>query len=75
MILLNKRGVTMSYLLWAEEVGSVHVSFVLDCIFDSVFHVNLNSRNTKLKNGGDCWGSLHTRIALHVSFKAMYFVL
>jgi len=39
------------------------------------FHVSLNSCNIKLKNGGDHWGSLHTRIALHVSFKAMYFVL
>jgi len=63
------------YGVTAEEVGSVHVSFILDCIFDSVFHVSLNSCNTKLKNGGDRWGSLHTRITLHVSFKAMYFVL
>ena len=47
---------------WAktEVVGSVHVSFILDYIFDSVFYVSLNSHNTKLKNGEVCWGSLHT---------------
>ena len=56
-----------------EEDGCVHVSFILDCIFGLVFHVSLNSRNTKLKNGGDY--QLYTCIALHVSFKTMYFIL
>jgi len=58
-----------------EEVGSVHMSFILDCIFDLVFHVSLNSCNPKLKNSGVRWGPLHTGIALHVSFKKIYFVL
>jgi len=62
------------YWAQAEEVGSIHVSFALDYIFDSVFHVSLNSRNTKLKNSRDRWGLLHTQIALHVNFKAMYFI-
>jgi len=58
-----------------EEVGHIHMSFTIDCIFNLAFHMGLNSCNTKLKNGGDRWGLLHTWIALHVSFQATYFVL
>ena len=31
--------------------------------------MTLNSHNTKLKNDGVYWGSLHIQIVLHVSFK------
>ena len=37
----------------AEEVRHVDVSYTLIAFFHSVFHVIVNSRNTKLKNGGD----------------------
>ena len=46
----------------------------LNCILFFVFHVTLNSCNTKLKNDGVHWGSLDIQIILHVGFKAMYFV-
>jgi len=35
----------------------------------------LNSRNAKLKYSGDRWGLFDIQIVLHISFKAMYFVL
>ena len=46
---------------------------LLIALFYLVFHVILNSRNTKLKNDGVHWGSLDIQNMLHVSFK-MYFV-
>ena len=58
-----------------EEVGGVHVSCTLITFFDLVFHMIVRSLNTKLKNDGNCWESLDIQIILHVSFKAMYFVL
>ena len=33
-----------------EEVGSVHVSFILNYIFASAFHVSLNSRKLVIQN-------------------------
>ena len=47
---------------------------LLIAFFCLVFHVSLNSRNTKLKNDGVHWGSLDIYAILHISFKAMYFV-
>ena len=47
---------------------------LLIAFFSLVFHVILNSHNTKLKNDGVHWGSLDIQIVLHVGFKAMYFV-
>ena len=47
---------------------------LLIAIFCLVFHVTLNSRNTKLRNDGVHWSSLDIQIVLHVGFKAMYFV-
>ena len=47
---------------------------LLIAFFCLVFHVTLNSRNTKLKTYGVHWGLLDIQIVLHVSFKAMYFV-
>ena len=47
---------------------------LLIAFFSLVFHVTLNSRNTKLKNDWVHWGSLDIQIVLHVGFKAMYFV-
>ena len=67
--------VKSSHKALSEEVGHVHVTCTLIAFFDLIFHVILNSGNTKLKNGEDCWGSLDIHIVLCVSFKAMYFVL
>ena len=47
---------------------------LLFAFFSLVFHVTLNSRNTKLKNDGVHWGLLDIQIVLHVGFKATYFV-
>ena len=47
---------------------------LLIAFFSLVFHMTLNSRNTKLKNYGVHCGSLDIQIVLHVGFKAMYFV-
>ena len=47
---------------------------VLIAFFSLVFHVTLNSRNTKLKNYGVHWGSLDIQIFLHIGSKPMYFV-
>jgi len=40
--------------IYPKEVGSIHMSFILDCIFDSVFHVSLNSHYTKLETTAQC---------------------
>ena len=47
---------------------------LFNCILFFVFHVTLNSCNTKLKNDGVHWGLLNIQIDLHIGFKAMYFV-
>jgi len=44
----------LHYSVITEEVGSIHVSFMLDCIFDSVFHVSHKSQYKTEK----WWGSL-----------------
>ena len=47
---------------------------LLIVFFSLVFHVILNSRNTKLKSDGVHWGSLDIQIVLHIGFKAVYLV-
>jgi len=46
---------------WSEEVGRAFKRYVnillLIAFFIMIFHVTLNSRNTKLKNDGVQWGS------------------
>ena len=49
-------------------------TLLLIAFFSLVFHMTLNSHNTKLKNDGVHWGSLDIQIILHVGFKALYFV-
>ena len=48
---------------------------LLIALFYLVIHVTLNSCNAKLKNDRVCWGSLDIQNVVHISFKAMYFVL
>ena len=48
---------------------------LLIALFYLVFHMTLNSRNTKLKYDGVRWGSLDIQNVLHVNFKTLYFIL
>ena len=50
-------------------------TLLLIAFFSLVFHVTLNSRNTKLNNYGVHWGSLDIQIVLHIGFKDMSFFL